>query len=62
MVPIFFTLELTTNEHGLIGDGVPSWNAAKNTHTHAFTYNHNIINNRDKVRTTLWSIYRCAVA
>lgn len=28
MIPCLLALELTTNEHGLIGDGVPNWNAA----------------------------------
>lgn len=29
MAPCLLTLEFMTNEHGLIGDGVPNWNAAK---------------------------------
>lgn len=28
MTPCRLTLEFTTNEHGLMGDGVPNWNAA----------------------------------
>lgn len=31
MTPCRLILEFTTNEHGLMGDGVPNWNAAVNS-------------------------------
>lgn len=34
MTPCLLTLEFTTNEHGLMGDGVPNWNAAIQTQVH----------------------------